>query len=282
VLTKTAEGQFVSARRLCWMVVMARLSYLEKRTLETLFQMGAGYVLNFSDRTFAEFMADSVGLDASLPKYAKNGSSKANRLRTIFELQPDHVVGRLVSELIALEDQQCQYADVDDRARDQAVTIASRLLQGGSIEDADALTPNTPEHTFEVLAKELKDAIEKDTPEVSLDRLHTFAIKFIRAVYERHFGRPANRDSTANVLLGEYANDLKAKGVIDSKMTAEILKSTGRVLDTFNSVRNNQTLAHDNPALLNRSEARLIYANVAGSIRFIRALEQQIVDQKKV
>jgi hypothetical protein len=69
--------------------------------------------------------------------------------------------------------------------------------------------------------------------------------------------------------MGEYANDLKDKGMIDSKMTVEILKSIGRVLDTFNSVRNNQTLAHDNPALLNRSEARFVYANVAASVRFI-------------
>jgi hypothetical protein len=259
---------------------MANLGYLEKRTLETLFSMGGGYVLNFSDRTFAEFMADSVGLDASLPKYSKRGTSKANRLRTILELEPDHLVGRLVSELIALEAQQCRSSDVEDRVREQACAIATRLLQGGGIEDADALTPNTPEHTFEVLAREVKDALDRDIPEVGLDRLHTFAIKFIRAIYERHFARPANRDSTANVLLGEYANDLKAKGIIDSKMTAEILKSTGRVLDAFNAVRNNQTLAHDNAALLSRSEARFVYANIAGSIRFMRAVEQQIADQK--
>jgi len=53
-----------------------------------------------------------------------------------------------------------------------------------------------------------------------------------------------SKDATANSLLGEYANDLKAKGLIDSKMTAEILKSSGRVLDAFNHVRNNQSLAH--------------------------------------
>ena len=51
--------------------------------------------------------------------------------------------------------------------------------------------------------------------------------------------------ATANSLLGEFANDLRQKGMIQSKMTAEILKSSARVLDEFNQVRNNQTLAHD-------------------------------------
>jgi hypothetical protein len=121
----------------------------------------------------------------------------------------------------------------------------------------------------------VKAAIERDQPEVALDRLHTFAVKYIRTVYERHFGKTANRDATANSLLGEYANDLKAKGLIDSKMTAEILKSSGRVLDAFNHVRNNQSLAHDNPDILNRHEARYAYASIAGAIRFLRALDDR-------
>jgi hypothetical protein len=93
-------------------------------------------------------------------------------------------------------------------------------------------------------------------------------------VYERHFGRAAAREATANSLLGEYANDLKTSGLVDSRMASQIVKSSGRMLDEFNYVRNNQSLAHDNPALLGRSEARFIYSSVAASIRFIGELEE--------
>nr|WP_250482543.1 hypothetical protein [Caballeronia sp. GACF5] len=37
-------------------------------------------------------------------------------------------------------------------------------------------------------------------------------------------------------------------------------------------MRNNQSLAHDNP-ILNHAEALLIFSHIGASIRFIRALE---------
>ena len=44
------------------------------------------------------------------------------------------------------------------------------------------------------------------------------------------------------------------------------------VLEAFNDVRNNKSLAHDNP-VLNYSESLLIFNNVTSSIRFVWALE---------
>ena len=40
---------------------MSDLSNVEKRHLERLFGMGSGYVLDFSNRTFEEFILDSTG-----------------------------------------------------------------------------------------------------------------------------------------------------------------------------------------------------------------------------
>ena len=40
---------------------MANLTRFEKLNFEKLFGMGSGYVLDFSNRTFEEFIADSVG-----------------------------------------------------------------------------------------------------------------------------------------------------------------------------------------------------------------------------
>ncbi len=42
---------------------MAQLSIIERRKLETLFEMGGGYVLDFSNRTLEDFVADSVGAE---------------------------------------------------------------------------------------------------------------------------------------------------------------------------------------------------------------------------
>lgn len=172
------------------------------------------------------------------------------------------------------------YQQIDDATRQRVRAVADRLRQGTHIEDAAALTPNTDDQDFEVLAKELRAAIDSDRPEVALDRLHTFAVKFIRAIYSRHFERTPDQKATANSLLGEYANDLRKRNVLDSAMASEILKSSARVLDEFNHVRNNQTLAHDNDALLGRSEARFIFASVSASVRFLRDLEEKQLARK--
>lgn len=72
---------------------------------------------------------------------------------------------------------------------------------------------------------------------------------------------------------------LKADGHINSEMTARILKSSIGTLEAFNDVRNNQSLAHDNP-LLSYDEALLIFNHVASSIRFLRNLEKRFVRQE--
>lgn len=45
--------------------------------------MSGGYVLNFTNRLFDEFIAHEVGIDATAPRYAVDGDSKARRLRAI-------------------------------------------------------------------------------------------------------------------------------------------------------------------------------------------------------
>jgi len=55
-------------------------------------------------------------------------------------------------------------------------------------------------------------------------------------------------------------------------MTARILKSSISTLEAFNDVRNNQSLAHDNP-ILGYEEAFLIFNHVASSIRFLRSVD---------
>jgi hypothetical protein len=144
----------------------------------------------------------------------------------------------------------------------------------GRLEGIDSLEPSYDDENFDMLAKEVRSAIENGTPELGLDRLHTFVLKYIRTIYQSHFGRAPNRTATANSLLGEFANDLRQNGAIQSKLTSEILKYSARVLDDFNHVRNNQTLAHDNPELINKEEAYFIYQTIAASVRFLRSVQE--------
>ncbi len=79
---------------------MSSLTMSEKYRLEKLFDMGSGYVLNFSDRTFGDFLGE-LGIDIHDGKYSGQGSSKAKKLRELWRIESDHVVSEVLSRLIS-------------------------------------------------------------------------------------------------------------------------------------------------------------------------------------
>lgn len=62
--------------------------------------------------------------------------------------------------------------------------------------------------------------------------------------------------------------------IIESGMTEKILKSSIGILEKFNHVRNNQSLAHAND-LLNYNESLLIFKTVSSTIEFIESIEER-------
>ena len=80
---------------------MANLKQTEKLILEKLFEMDSGYVLDFSNATFQQFIFDVCKLDIYNQKYAIYGDSKAKRLRTFWQIESDKTVGILTNEMLA-------------------------------------------------------------------------------------------------------------------------------------------------------------------------------------
>ena len=63
------------------MVSPAAIRSIDMRLIDDLFEMGSGYVLDFTNQTFAEFFEDELGIDIDDPRYDAEGTSKAKRLR---------------------------------------------------------------------------------------------------------------------------------------------------------------------------------------------------------
>lgn len=60
---------------------MANIRMLDMSLVDDLFEMGSGYVLNFSDRTMSSFFAEELNVDIDDEAYRVQGTSKAKRLR---------------------------------------------------------------------------------------------------------------------------------------------------------------------------------------------------------
>jgi Abortive infection C-terminus len=249
---------------------MADLTLSEKWKFEKLLGMGSGYVLDFSNRTFEEFIHESTGREIYDERYAYGSGSKANRLRDFWNDESNPVVGKLMGDLLD------RGAEIDafagrEKLLQECRKIVARLVQGSPVSDPDALTALTDDRDFQVVAKAARDSIERNELQAGLDRLHTFVIKYVRLLCEQR-GVSVSRDKPLHSIFGEYVKSLKSDSLVESLMTARILKSSISTLEAFNDVRNNQSLAHDNP-ILNYDEALLIYNHVASSVRFLRSLE---------
>jgi hypothetical protein len=252
---------------------MSDLTYGEKRKFEQLLKMGGGYVLEFVNRTFSEFVYDITGKDIFDNLYDYGSGSKANRLRAFWNAESNQVVGKLLHALLEHGDELESFQGQETLLA-ECQKIVTRLIQNGPVPDLDALAPIDDERDFETVANIVRETISKNQPEVGLDRLHTFIIKYVRSLCQQ-CGIVVSRNKPVHSLFGEYVKALRDGGHIESSMTERILKSSISILEAFNDVRNNQSLAHDNP-ILNYDEALLIFNHVASSVRFLRSLDRRI------
>ena len=64
---------------------MTNIRTIDMPLLDDLFEMHDGYVLNFKDRTFAQFFAEELNVDINDSTYLKNGTSKGKRLKCFLQ-----------------------------------------------------------------------------------------------------------------------------------------------------------------------------------------------------
>lgn len=67
--------------------------------IDDLFEMGGGYVLNFSNQTFFEFFRDELKINIDDPRYAQQGTSKGKRLRSFLRMVDDATAARTLQAL---------------------------------------------------------------------------------------------------------------------------------------------------------------------------------------
>lgn len=242
---------------------MADLNFIEKSKIEKLFGMKTGYVLDFSDRTFHEFISENTGIDIYGDKYKYGSGSKANRLRAFLKAESNYMVAKLLGELLRYWLSKAQDGEIDYYSQEEVykeiLAISERLTHDTAIEQVDAIQATSNDKDFNLLAKSIRESIEKNEPEGALDRLHTFTVKFIRELCGKH-KISYDKDDSLNSIFGKYVKHLTTNKIIDSIMAERILRFSIHVLEAFNDIRNNKSFAHDNP-VLNYSESVLIFNN---------------------
>jgi len=104
---------------------MANISAVDMRLIDQLFDMGSGWVLDFSNRTFSDFFLDELNIDINNPAYEVNGTSKAKRLRTFLQAVDKPTVIRTLHALWAYR----RAINQDSDKQDQVQNAEGRFLE---------------------------------------------------------------------------------------------------------------------------------------------------------
>lgn len=107
---------------------MSNLTFVEKRKFEQLLGMDTGYVLDFTNRSFAEFVQDSTGRNIYDSRYDYASGSKANRLRAFWQKEDNALVGKLMGDIL------------DYRAGNGPLDEVCRLIVARLLKDASPIT----------------------------------------------------------------------------------------------------------------------------------------------
>lgn len=101
---------------------MSNLTYVERRKLEQFLRMSSVYVLDVSNRTFAEFVRERTGRNIYDRSYDHASGSKANRLRAFWQKEENLLVGKLLNDML-------DYSDGTGEQKEVCRLIVAHLLQ---------------------------------------------------------------------------------------------------------------------------------------------------------
>lgn len=137
--------------------------------------------------------------------------------------------------------------------------------------------PEQQGDSFEILSRDIHDALAKGEPVLVLDRLHTYSSKYLREMCNKH-GISTDDGSGDNYPLHSLAGMLtkyyKANNVFQSEFMEQALKMSISSFEKYNKIRNEQSYAHDNN-VLNNIEAAYVVKIITATLTLIHEIEKQ-------
>jgi hypothetical protein len=188
---------------------MAQIKATEMKFLVNALQMEAGYVLDFTDRTFSEFFSVEVGVNIDEMKYLAQGSSKAKRLKFFLLNEAGDLVARALRALWEYREDMGQF----QTPREEKALVGQRYfeiiegIEGAGPALAGAIERFAENATLDELVASIERDIHAGKPQVVLDRLHTYCMKkFAHLLRQR--GEEVSEKDTLNARAGRYFNPL--------------------------------------------------------------------------
>lgn len=250
---------------------MPKLKLSERNTIDEAF-ISSGYVLDFNDRTYAEWFEEELGIEIDAQRYRASGDSKGRRLRTFIEIETRERAARALRALwnYRQEKRPLHERQEDEPLRQRLFAIIEKLEDGASPITTDAIDAFAANETLAELVQAIRRDADAGKPSAALDRLHTYCMKKFSHLLQTR-GAPIETSEPLHSRVGKYVKALEAERDL-RPITKQILKNCIGIFQSYNDIRNNASFAHDND-LVSPDEARFIFDTVVSMLRFVRAVE---------
>ena len=255
---------------------MAKLSHRDIDIIEEFvaWPKGMGYVLDYTNASFAKIFDSEFDIDIYQDGYAERGDSKRNRLISFCLQESPSLVAKvleyLLGDAIHVRDK-VGYAP-DKIIAGKFVELIKKLKKEATSDapDTTIFETETADQDLNSLNQTIRDFLNNNQPEEAVDRLHVYCVKKIKHLLTENQVEYKNNDKLT-YLLGKYREDLNNRREL-LPMSQTIMRSIGSILDKFNEARNKSSRSHDNE-LPSSDEAEFIVKTVITTLRFIKSIE---------
>ncbi len=202
---------------------------LDMRLVDEALGMQQGYVLDFNDASFNDFVRRKFGIDASAPTYTVDGVSKAKRLRALLRSLVPGAQAEVLRGFWAYRQQSRgmhHSIKLEPKVEADFLAMIARLEAGSPPIGTDPLEAFSDDPTLLALIEAIQREIQANAPNAALDRLHTYAVKKFTDLLERE-GETAGDKETVQSRASRYISKLHQRGEI-GEYSAKIAKSRCR------------------------------------------------------
>lgn len=255
---------------------MSSLKSRDRRTFEELFGMHTGYVLDFSNNSFCSFVYDEIGIDVYADFGYEEYCSKANKLRQIWADESDYKVANLMLAMLEyFEDLLLKKQRMDLYAEKKIKQLREACEELKANADRTVDLPIGDNTTLTALFENIDSSLKQNKPEFALDRLHTFATKFLREVCINNGISILNNKGIyypLSNLIGALKKEYEKDSLVKARFSLIAIKNSISLFEQFNDIRNNYSYAHDNEKL-SEHEAKYVIKIMAETLMFFNDVE---------
>lgn len=234
-----------------------------------------GYVFSFLKSGYnktntRDIILEATGID--IYSNADYDMSQERCIRKIWDECDDYTVGKLLKVMLDYYDAVADWSREQKEIYDynQLRELEKRLMQN------PVSIPAAATDTLKLVKEDIERNCNNNTPELALDRLHTFSTEFFRSVCKKHgIGTEDDRGNEYPLqsLVGRLKNWYAENHYFDSDFSVVAVQNTINIFDKFNAIRNDQSAAHPNE-VLNKAEAMYAVRIVAETLTFIDKIER--------